>query len=731
MDKEYTKLIANRGEPVSKKRKITLLVIGMILLLLANGNIVPIGKAVAKDILRGGGREKAVKTVSFQQSYEDENTPQIELLDIDEYVQSIKIEIAEPFDEMVILHLYKRYEEGGEGLKLISGAIMQPGQTEVVMEAHYNLEDAILRAQTTKDIDVSEEGFYKEISVSNAVVNEDYQGPITYTVNHFVQYYQENFVEILTRVLLIVGLAFALLFLSNMGIIQRFWKPIVGTVFALTLISVLCFVFNAIRKYKGWSGYQVALVIIGCLLFILAVGVGYLLYIKKDEIYNIYFFSGLIFGLIFLIMMPVYTVPDEQIHLSTTYELSNWMLGYPTNEDGTIPMRQDDYNFGEIAKGHNVATSDQYYKSIFKMATNREMIDTERVTAKTWHIQYLFGALGISLGRLLGLGAVLTLLLGRLFNLLFFVTCTRYAIKQIPVGKYAVFTMALLPMTLQQTMSYSYDVVLLATTFLLIAIVFKYAYEKNVVINKCDFVIMLICVMISGIVKGHAYFPMIALPMLIVISRFKENKKLAYISLAIVGFGILTLGASVVLQNIVFPPSTEMHEGYKNYIEWADMEGFTLEELISNPRLLFEVIRNTISIHGLFYLQSMIGTVLGWYEITYSTICEKLFMICLVVQAIPSKNNQVVLPKKTTIICWGIALLETAFIFMGMLLAWSPRAFMIVEGVQGRYLIPVVVLMLVSLRGKKHLLGEQFNKTAMIVQMLAIGIAISDVVMRF
>ena len=127
----------------------------------------------------------------------------------------------------------------------------------------------------------------------------------------------------------------------------------------------------------------------------------------------------------------------------------------------------------------------------------------------------------------------------------------------------------------------------------------------------------------------------------------------------------------------------------------------------------------------------MIGTVLGWYEITYSTICEKLFMICLVVQAIPSKNNQVVLPKKTTIICWGIALLETAFIFMGMLLAWSPRAFMIVEGVQGRYLIPVVVLMLVSLRGKKHLLGEQFNKTAMIVQMLAIGIAISDVVMRF
>lgn len=84
---------------------------------------------------------------------------------------------------------------------------------------------------------------------------------------------------------------------------------------------------------------------------------------------------------------------------------------------------------------------------------------------------YLPQALGITLGRLLSLGQVLTIYLGRLCNLAFFVLCGWLAVRLAPFGKMAFFGAALLPMTLELVSSLSYDGFAISLGFLCTAYV--------------------------------------------------------------------------------------------------------------------------------------------------------------------------------------------------------------------------------------------------------------------
>ena len=64
--------------------------------------------------------------------------------------------------------------------------------------------------------------------------------------------------------------------------------------------------------------------------------------------------------------------------------------------------------------------------------------------------------------KLLGLGSLVLLYLGRLFNLLFFAATGFLTLRRLPFGKTAVFAVYLLPMNLHLVSSLSYDVLITA-----------------------------------------------------------------------------------------------------------------------------------------------------------------------------------------------------------------------------------------------------------------------------
>ena len=62
------------------------------------------------------------------------------------------------------------------------------------------------------------------------------------------------------------------------------------------------------------------------------------------DLHWIYLVMGLGFGLCFMIVLPLYVVPDESSHMETAYALSNKLLGIK-DTDTLLHMRADDNSF--------------------------------------------------------------------------------------------------------------------------------------------------------------------------------------------------------------------------------------------------------------------------------------------------------------------------------------------------------------------------------------------------
>ena len=393
-------------------------------------------------------------------------------------------------------------------------------------------------------------------------------------------------------------------------------------------------------------------------------------------------------------------------------------------------MREDDAEFPTITKGYDRNSYEDYYGSFWTMAENTELVETNRMPAKTWRLQYLLSAIGITIGRLLGLGTLPVLMLGRLMNLLFFITMIRYAIKTIPICKNVIVMLACLPMTLQQSMSFSYDVYIISVMFVITALALKLAYDKDAPIQPKDLVILTLCFMVCVAVKGHAYFPMMALLLMVAYARKEDNRRLSKLMLVIFGIACVTLVLSVLLQDIVFPSVPTYHPGYENYIEWAQSEGYTLSCILKKPSLIFGIIHETIGEYGYFYVQTFVGNRLGWLEICFSQRCEFVFYLCVIFSVIPRKQTTVELPRYARVTLISVALVEIAFVFAGMLLAWTPITTLAIQGVQGRYFIPIMILVMVALKKRKLVLSNKLDSVIWMIKITTICIAYSQIVTR-
>ena len=169
-------------------------------------------------------------------------------------------------------------------------------------------------------------------------------------------------------------------------------------------------------------------------------------------------------------------MPDESTHLDTAYKYSNQILFIQsTDTPGTIYKRECDARLSEMLA--NGLESNSYYQLLFhtlERPSDTQLVQVSYIdgTNLVPGIVYLPAALGISVGRILGLSAMLTFQLGRIFNLLVFILLIRLAIGVTPYWKNLFGALGLLPITLQQAASASYDAIINGLIFLFIALCF-------------------------------------------------------------------------------------------------------------------------------------------------------------------------------------------------------------------------------------------------------------------
>lgn len=311
-------------------------------------------------------------------------------------------------------------------------------------------------------------------------------------------------------------------------------------------------------------------------------------------------------------------------------------------------------------------------------------------------------ALGIVLGRLLGLGALPVYYLGRLFNTLYAVLLICLAVRLTPIGRNPMMALALLPMTLHLLGSYSYDASIVGLSFLLTAVLLKLIFEDGIATRR-ELVAAAVVSCLLGPCKV-IYATISLLVFLVPARRFSSRKVEWLFKLGVLLLPFAAIGAFRMAKVLKFTGISQAQGAAAETMDVrAGVEGhfYDVADFVENPSKFIFIILNTIYVRGSFYIQSLVGTSLGWFQesIMVPDFVGIALVILLLIASVGGRDDALVPTGRQRIFFLVISLMGIAGAILSMLFIYTFDTENYVVGCQGRYFLPMMPLFLLSLRG--------------------------------
>lgn len=467
---------------------------------------------------------------------------------------------------------------------------------------------------------------------------------------------------------------------------------------------------------------------------------------------TVYLFAGTFLGILYLLVLPPLSAPDEISHFMGAYQLSSRMLGkdanavtghvlvrpqdiwledaencweYEASEDGylqpTAETTADSAYLGETLTEKTYKTIRQQwilgqrYLLAAREDMGQSMILSPYPPVVTTPVAYIPQAFGICLARLFHWNAIMLAYMGRLGNLLFFVAMTFFAMRRLPFGKEALFGVALLPMTLHLSASFSYDVMILGCMFYLTAVCLDLAYEKERV-RAADVAVIAALMAAAGPCK-LIYGVLMGLCLLIPVEKFGGWKPWA-LSAACV---FLAWGLSMTLINgqTIVSYATET----QNVVPWAQEEGYSLTLLLHRPLQAARMFYQTFLWQAEYYHMTMIGAYLGNLDTVLDVpyLVVAVFTVSLLCLAMKKPGERQVMSVGNRV--WAAALCGLCGLaaMASMLIAWTPLSSQVISGVQGRYFLPFLPVLLIAFKNDAIVLTKNGNRSILYLMCCANG----------
>lgn len=403
-------------------------------------------------------------------------------------------------------------------------------------------------------------------------------------------------------------------------------------------------------------------------------------------------------GMIYLFVIPVMAGPDETRHQATIYQYSSIILGEDTvDEEGRTITRVEDT---EERYGIERFPTRESYASIYRNFWNRELDESRAVIRKPLSanpLVYLPQIAGVTLARVLHLNGIQLYTLGRIFGLIFALIMVYFAIKLLPAGKMVMFAVALLPMTMQQFAILSYDCVINALSFLFIGYVLHLAYAKESVGWK---ELILPAMMMMVIVPTKIVYIFLVL-LFLLIPREKFTFRYGNI------IGILAVMAAGVIAMKLFnaTAAADILSRTTNTVQWGDEPSYTLAMILEDPLAAIRIFLRSFLERGPEYLGGMLGLYLcKYYGIRVPFAILAGFFVILLAAALFEKERNVKFDRKTRGLMIVISLAVIGSASLSMMLAYTSVYSPVLQGVQGRYFLPVLPLILLCLLNEKEIL---------------------------
>lgn len=500
---------------------------------------------------------------------------------------------------------------------------------------------------------------------------------------------------------------------------------------ALVAIVELLIILQGIYCYTTFSASMSVLLITGIAVILVALLAGFLFYksnLKECFLNKVFLAVFLVAGCFYLAVFPPNSVPDEIYHFQASYKYSDILLGQEV-DSSEITIRNEDK---PLFEDQEVEVSFERYKGAadnFSFFASEDGVTTAKVMS-SFNVsdnppQTKFASvIGLTLGIIFGLGAYPVYYLGRLFNLLVFAVMVYFSIKITPVAKNVFRVIALLPMTLHLAASYSYDPMIIGMSFLFIACCLKAIYEKGLIEKKLLIALGILMFLIAPckIIYSCTVFLVLLIPK----ERFASRK----LSIAVKG-GLLLIGVVVVVllrittlatifgvsltsvTSAVTTSSGAVTSGGAPSAglgtEPLDIRGnetghfYTISDVLADPVGIIELYIVSFGDIGAWYLESAIGNSLGWFQesIIASDLIPIAFIIILLVASLKSSDEDWEISGKLRVALIGIVMLVWILASASMLLGHTFVSDPHINGVQGRYILPVLPLLLLALHNKK------------------------------
>ena len=415
-----------------------------------------------------------------------------------------------------------------------------------------------------------------------------------------------------------------------------------------------------------------------------------LLVIKRQPVEKAYLPIALMLGLVFNFVIMVHGVPDEPWHIDTAYKYSDRiMLIKDTGNANTIYKRLCDVQMEDMLA--NGIESNSYYQLLhhtMEIPQNPELVEVSYVD--TGHIVpdivYIPAAIGISIGRWLGLSSLLTISLGRIMNLIVFVLLAWCAVRMIPFGRNVMGMVTLLPISMQQAASASYDAVVHGMIFLFIAVCFRFAERER--LRIWDYLLLVVLTSFIVMAKSAVYIPLCLLLWMLHNKR-GDQKILTKKTLLIAGAGILLIAAVM----IKYLPTIMVLLG--NAATGADSteETYSLGFLLKHPLNVVYLYWNTWMESGDNHIRGLFGGRLAWLDIKINWSFLIILMIGLLLLANVEQDRYTGNRRNRMLL--AVASVGTiVLIMLSMLLGFTEADAAHIQGLQGRYYLVVLPLLL-------------------------------------
>ena len=423
------------------------------------------------------------------------------------------------------------------------------------------------------------------------------------------------------------------------------------------------FVYNG-KPYKGiaefrYGGYtDKQLCEFWALIAILAVLYAMTLYRENEKFTACLMFFVL--GFTYVFIFPNGSAPDEKEHFYRAYEIS----------EGSFISKKIDLS---DQAGNYLPTGLSAFEDKSAEIGNERTFESFANTALYSPFSYIPQTLGIKVASVFTNNVSNIFTWGRIFNFLICFALCVLALHFMPFAKNLLFVVLMLPVTLQEMACLAPDGLTLSLVMLFTAYVLHICYVKPKMTNG-DIIILLVLSVLIALTK---IVYLVVLPIIYLIPKSKMQNKAAYVFVPLVAVVCNLIWLCIASDFLIeFNPGVNSSE--------------QLMYILYHPFSYFLALIKSVIDNGFFVLSSTFGYFLAALTLITHPLLWICFLAVFVYQMMIQTSEGIQVKKLHRWFFMAIFVAGLLGIYTALYIQWTPLGKDVVDGVQGRYLLPLL-----------------------------------------